>query len=280
MRMDFRKVSPSAADDETGHDRTWTSGLSVSEFACLRTVGFEPVGQVIGASVHSLDARAMIRAQRRVASLGSLWGYSGHLVIYSARRAAMHQMEAECLALGGDGIVAVRVEIEPFHKEERTLAFRVYGTAVRARGDVRPRRPFSSDLSAQDFTKLIDAGWVPVELVLGMSLGVLTESGMARSQAQTAASPQEMWQWSPQVTLLRGRARAMLSDEAAAAGADGIVISDAGLKVYEFQGLRFVEAKFLGTAIAAFENARSSTPPSVGTNTIMRLSGDEPGLRW
>ncbi len=238
---------------------TWTSGLSAAGFACLRTAGFEPVGQVMGASVHSFDPRAVVRAQRRVDSERR---YAGHTVIRDARRAAMRRLEAECAALGGDGIIGVRVEIEPFHGEERALAFRVNGTAVRARGGVRPPRPFSSDLSAREFTELIDAGWVPVELVLGVSLGALSQRVLARGEAQSATSAQEMAQWSPEVTFLRRAAREMLTDEAD--GADGVVISDAGLRVWEFQGQHFAEARFLGTAIAAFRAV-----PSTATRTIV-----------
>lgn len=40
--------------------------------------------------------------------------------------------------------------------------FRAVGTAVRAPGARRLRRPFTCDLSGQDFTKLIPTGWVPV----------------------------------------------------------------------------------------------------------------------
>ena len=46
---------PRAAGDES--DGTWTSGLSVNAFACVRAAGFEPVGQVMGASVHVLNLR-------------------------------------------------------------------------------------------------------------------------------------------------------------------------------------------------------------------------------
>jgi uncharacterized protein YbjQ (UPF0145 family) len=151
--------------------RTWNSGLSVAEFACLRTTGFEPVGQVMGASVYRVRPWTPIDSKNRYWSprffAGGEWG------IYNARRKAMNRLVAECRALGGDGIIAVQVEIGPFQGQEHTLAFRVRGTAVRAHGRVRPLRPFSSDLSAQEFAKLIEAGWVPVELVLGVSINQL-----------------------------------------------------------------------------------------------------------
>ena len=35
---------------------TWGSALTAQEFAALRSVGFEPVGQVFGAAVYSADS--------------------------------------------------------------------------------------------------------------------------------------------------------------------------------------------------------------------------------
>ncbi|WP_329531366.1 hypothetical protein OG568_11300 [Streptomyces sp. NBC_01450] len=42
---------------------TWSSALSTGEFAALRAVGFEPVGQVMGSAVH------------HVGRSGRYWGY-------------------------------------------------------------------------------------------------------------------------------------------------------------------------------------------------------------
>jgi uncharacterized protein YbjQ (UPF0145 family) len=200
----------------------------------------------------------------------------------------MGKLAGECLALGGDGVVAVRVEIGPFHGKERTLAFQVYGTAVRARGGVRPPEPFVCHLSAQEFTKLIDACWIPVDLVLGMALDVSHARRVGRF-----APNQEMRGWTECVESTRKRARTMLENEAADAGADGVVISEFGLKSYKLDRDRVVEAMFIGTAITAFGSARlrpprewtlletllpalripdpePEPPPSVRVNSIMR----------
>ena len=39
---------------------TWGSALSADEFAAIRSVGFEPVGQVFGAAVYSAGGRGWI----------------------------------------------------------------------------------------------------------------------------------------------------------------------------------------------------------------------------
>src|ERR1700736_3960649 len=42
----------------SGRDRTWDSALSAGGFAAIRSVGFEPAGQVFGAAVYDLSATA------------------------------------------------------------------------------------------------------------------------------------------------------------------------------------------------------------------------------
>jgi uncharacterized protein YbjQ (UPF0145 family) len=167
---------------------TWTSSLSVNEFAGLRSRGFEPVGQVMGSTVHNLGwwYGSRIDCGYRGGLFGSgssitvtsgmrgAWaGYSTYVdTLYQARHTAMNRMAAECAALGGDGVVAVELTIAPFRGAAHHLEFQAVGTAVRALGNVRPGRVFMSHLSGQEFAKLIETGWVPVDLVMGASVGI------------------------------------------------------------------------------------------------------------
>src|SRR5260370_15032004 len=89
--------------------------------------------------------------------------------MYEAGHKAVDRMSAECTELGGQGIVGVLLTIGAF--PAGGLEFKAIGTAVRAQGGgVVPPRPFTADLSGQDFAKLIMAGWTPVGLALGISV--------------------------------------------------------------------------------------------------------------
>src|SRR5215469_13452562 len=102
---------------------TWGSALTADEFAAIRSVGFEPVGQVFGAAVFaagsasgyscpgapgSADGQPPGRAVTQVSGQG---GSFGPLVqaMYQAREVAIGRMSAECAALGGHGVVGVRL---------------------------------------------------------------------------------------------------------------------------------------------------------------------------
>jgi hypothetical protein len=135
---------------------TWGSALSCQEFAAVGSVGFEPAGQVFGAAVYaaasagesSCPAASGAAADEMPAPPGARAagpgdaGSSGLLVeaMYQARDAAIGRMTAQCAALGGHGVVGVRVSRGRFALGG--LEFTAIGTAVRAPGAAAaPRVP-------------------------------------------------------------------------------------------------------------------------------------------
>ena len=137
--------------EEIRESGTWGSSLSTAEFAAIRSVGFEPVGQVLGAAVYNIGytggyscpgawagyggfvtPAASVTSVSGATSMGSF----GPMVatLYEARRTAIGRMVAECQELGGHGIVGVRLTIGSF--PAGGLEFKAIGTAVRAPGEV------------------------------------------------------------------------------------------------------------------------------------------------
>jgi uncharacterized protein YbjQ (UPF0145 family) len=148
----------------------FTSDLSVNEFLLVREVGFRPLGLVLGSSIYHVGLQV------------ARWGKSQELdvlsqAMYHARELAMTRMEAEADALGADGIVGVRLDVEMKEFGADIAEFIAIGTAVKAEpdaggGGVKKWRnnkgiPFTSDLSGQDFWTLIRAGYAPLGMVMG-----------------------------------------------------------------------------------------------------------------
>jgi hypothetical protein len=88
-------------------------------------------------------------------------------LLRQGRRAAAERMAAQCTALGGDGVVGISIAVAPYPGDKRAWQFTAMGTAVRAAGTLRAASPFLAGLTPQDFTKLIDAGWVPADIAIG-----------------------------------------------------------------------------------------------------------------
>ena len=170
---------------EGGRRKLFTSDLSVNELALIHDAGFEPVGMVVGSSVYHIGWQP-----NTVAYGGFGMGYVYQdqeldtltAAKYQARELAMSRMEAEAAALGADGVVGVRLTVGEFEWGADLAEFMAVGTAVRARdgsGSFRTKfgKPFTSDLSGQDFSTLLKAGYRPLGLVMGVSVYAAYQNG-------------------------------------------------------------------------------------------------------
>jgi uncharacterized protein YbjQ (UPF0145 family) len=269
---------------------TWGSALTTDEFAAIRGVGFEPVGQVFGAAVYGAGTTgyrcpgvwrpsgggAPARPATQVSGPGGT-GSFGPLVqaMYAARHAAIDRMTAECAELGGNGVVGVRLSRGSFPLGG--TEFRAIGTAVRVPGaSAGPPEPFTSDLSGQDFAKLLTTGWVPVGLVLGISIGSRHDDRTTARQARWTSGNAEVAGWTELVSSSRHDARIQLESDVRRLGAEGVVIAGMSVQVRvrdcpETVGRRdhVVEATLIGTAIARF--APTARPRSGPALAIMSL---------
>ena len=271
---------------------TWGSALTSDEFAAIRSAGFEAAGQVLGAAVYNVGytggyscpggwtgfgMASYNRSQTTLSSGGrSSYGSFGPLVqtMYEARRKAIARMVAECQALGGHGVVGVRLTIGSF--PSGGLEFKAIGTAVRAPGAPPLRHPFTSDLSGQDFAKLIMKGWVPAGLVLGISIAARHDDWRTRAQTRWGAGNSEVIGYTALVNDARHDARQELRADVSRLGAEGVVIAMMDMQVSEREcpvqeGGRdhIVEATNIGTAIVRF--SRSAEARGTPALAIMSL---------
>ena len=136
----------------------FTSDLSVNEFLLVKEAGFDPLGLVIGSSIYHVGFQMGNWSRNQEMDVLSQ-------AMYSARDLAMTRMEEEADQLGADGIVGVHLKMQMYAWGQDVLEFVATGTAVRAlsaNGAHRTPagRAFTSDLSAQDFYRLLATGSV------------------------------------------------------------------------------------------------------------------------
>ena len=260
---------------------TWGSALTCQEFAAISGAGFAPVGQVFGAAVYAAGSASVASCPGAPGGSGTF----GPLVeaMYEARHTAIDRMTAECAAVGGHGVVGVRLSrgSYPFGG----LQFTAIGTAVCAAGAaVGPRVPFTSDLSGQEFAKLIRAGWVPAGLALGVAIEARHDDRATTRQARPWSGNAEMAGWTELVNQARHDARRGLEQDVRRIGAEGVVIADMRMRVRQRDcpasvGRRdhIVEITFIGTAIARFSPAEQG--PAGPALTVMPLGPSGRGRR-
>ena len=133
----------------------FTSDLSVNEFLLVKEAGFDPLGLVVGSSIYHIGFQQ------------SAWNQNQEMAVlsqamYQARELAMTRMEEEADQLGADGVVGVRLDIGRYEWGASLAEFIAIGTAVKHREGKLHRapngRPFTSDLSGQDFWTLLHVG--------------------------------------------------------------------------------------------------------------------------
>ena len=268
-----------------GRGATWGSVLSAGEFAAVRSVGFEPVGQVFGAAVYPLFATAAVSCPGTATpsltprAPGRVTGWAGSAAriaqaLYDGYRTAIDRMAGECSDLGGHGIVGAALQVTETPGDNFTAAtvqFKVIGTAVRARGCPPLARPFTSGLSGPDFAKLLTDGWVPAGIVLGISAAGLHDTLMTTSSGPWGTGNAEVPSYTSLMVNVRQDARTRLEETVRGLGAEGVAVSAMTLRVRsgECHAHRagtdhFAEAVITGTAVARFAGRPGAArPPSL-----------------
>jgi uncharacterized protein YbjQ (UPF0145 family) len=238
------------------HAAMFTSDLSVNEFLLVLEAGFDPVGLVVGSSIYHVGFQfARWKSSRELQVLTQ--------AMYHARELAIGRMEAEAHALGADGIVGVRLDIRFYDWGHNLAEFIAIGTAVRGPGKTNWKtpagRPFTSDLSGQDFWTLLQTGKRPLALVLGNCVYHVAHRGMLQSIASTGRNV-ELPNFTQALYTARELAMERMQLEARAVDATGIVGVQISEKTHVW-GHHAIEFLAIGTAVGDYRRPKASLRP-------------------
>ena len=237
----------------------FTSDLSVNEFLLVRDVGFQPLGLVMGSSIYHIGMQL------------ARWGKNMEMTtltqaLYHARELAMTRMEEEADALGADGIIGVRLEVNIHAWGSDVIEFLAIGTGVSHREGTRGYRapngkPFTSDLSGQDFWTILRAGYRPVGFVMGNCVYHIAHQGLV-NWLSTATKNMELPNYTQALYDARELAMERMQAEAVALGAEGVV----GVTIDESNhtwGSHILEFSAVGTAVMAISQNHQIPTPSL-----------------
>ncbi|MFI5906003.1 heavy metal-binding domain-containing protein [Dactylosporangium sp. NPDC051541] len=224
--------------------RIFTSDLTVNEFLLVKQAGFTPLGLVLGTSVYHCGFQF------------GRWAKNAELdvlsqAMYHARELAMTRMQAEAALLGADGIVAVRLAVDFKEWGNDTAEFLAVGTAVKADdgADWKPNtgRPFTSDLSGQDFWTLLQAGYAPLGMVMGVCVYHVARRTLGNVLSSIGRNV-ELPQFTQALYEARELAMARMQHEAEQLDAEGIVGVDLTQRNHSW-GSHTTEFFAIGTAV-------------------------------
>jgi uncharacterized protein YbjQ (UPF0145 family) len=272
--------------------RFFTSDLSTQEFLLVRHAGFRPLTQVMGSCFYHLGYQWTPAWQTGSGfaagagglgwSLGGGWNEGQTVELETATEAwnearslALGRLVEEARLAGADAVVGVRIERGAYDWAAGLIEFVVTGTAVVSERYELDEGggPVLSNLSGQEFAKLLAHGWLPAGIVAGSTVcyAVTGWAQMSRLGGGLLASWQN--QELPDFTraMYDARTQAMLRATRAAheLGAHGLVGLQMQHEEREYEADRggtkytdlIVTMHVLGTAVVELARRDSDEPP-------------------
>jgi len=241
-----------------GEGGLFTSDLSVNEFLLVKEAGFHPRGLVVGSSIYHIGLTTKSwSASQEVKTLTQ--------AMYAARELAMARMEEEATVLGADGVVGGRLDVGFYEWGRGTAEFLALGTAVSAEDGgnwkTNEGKPFTSDLSGQDFWTLLQSGHAPLGLVMGTCVYHVAHQRMFQALGNIGQN-KEMANFTQALYEARELAMERMQDEARKLQAEGIV----GVQIQEKShvwGSHTIEFFAMGTAVRKLPDREIEKPRMV-----------------
>lgn len=280
--------------------------FSAPAAAAAQSAGLAPVGEVFGCVVMNLGWSGIgcgwygSTTSGRLTSSAPLFMPQPSPVLTSGRggrnsgmtpyvkaveagwSGALRRLLAEAAALGAHGVVGVR--LERTHLVNHVWEFTALGTAVRSTDPILAPRPtagevWSTDLSAEDTASAILSGFLPREIVFGLSVSTKHEDWLLRNQ-RTGWVNLEVEGMTELITAARDEARDLIATRAARGGGSQLVISTMGLREFETSCSSVdgedlhAEAIFIGTTLTPVPRFRA--PETARVLPILPLRGTRP----
>jgi len=253
----------SAVHQQTGADTlSFTSSADGQELYCQMDAGFTPVKFAFGNVAYSIGIGGGIFGALRSLGRGEVKEYSQ--VFNHTRHLALERITNDARNAQANAVVGIRTTILPFQGMQEML---MIGTASRhAQLPAQyTQQPITSDLTNEEMWNLIYMGYMPIRLVLGVSVYSLGLIGGITS-AFKALVRGEITELTTLIYEARENALAHITRDAEACGADDVV----GVKTYVYQlGSGLIEFMAIGTAVKKMDGL-ATLSPSLPPQAIIR----------
>ena len=220
----------------------FSSAANGQELYSLIDAGFRPTKFVFGNVAYSIGITGGVFGQLRSLARGEVKQYSE--VFNATRHLALQRIQADARATGANSVVGIRTSILPFRGMQEMM---MLGTAAYhpALPPEYTQNPVTSDLTCEETWNLIQMGYAPIQLVLGVSVYSLGVIGGITSKFK-ALSRGEIDELTSLIYEARENAISHILRDAKACGADDV----AGIKTYVYAlGGGLIEFMAIGTAV-------------------------------
>ncbi|MBR8840177.1 MAG: heavy metal-binding domain-containing protein [Stigonema ocellatum SAG 48.90 = DSM 106950] len=243
-------------EGESAEQLKFSTSADGQELYCQMDAGFAPKKFVFGNVAYSIGLGGGILGSLKSLRRGEIKEFSQ--IFNETRHLALKRIKAEAQNAGANAVVGIRTSIVPFAGMQEMV---MIGTAS-YHPSLAPsfsQSPITSDLTNQEMWNLINLGYMPLELVLGVSVYSLGFVGGITSAFKSFVRG-EISELTTLIYEAREQAISHIAEAAKQCNADEVV----GIKTYVYQlGNGIIEFMAIGTAVKKM--------PGVSTHSSMLL---------
>jgi len=234
----------------------FSTSANAQQLYCQLDAGFTPHSFVFGNVAYSIGVGGNIRGAFRGLARGEVPQYTQ--IFDRTRHLALSRIKAEAKAAGANAVLGIETSIMPLlgAQEMMMIGTASSHTALSAYAD----DPVTSDLTNEELWNLVNLGYMPIQLVMGVSVYSLgLASGITSSLKSLVGGQID----SLTEILYEAREKALerVQEAAQKCGADEVV--GVKTKVYNLGG-GLVEFMVIGTAVKKIANVttrQENLPP-------------------
>ncbi len=237
------------AGDKTEH-LEFSSSADGQALYCQIDSGFKPRQFVFGNVAYSIGLGGGLLGGLKSLARGEIKEYSR--IFNETRHLALKRIKDEARQVGANAVIGITTSIIPLAAMQEMV---MIGTASHhpALPDVYRQNPITSDLTNEEMWNLVNDGYMPVQLVLGVSVYSLGLIGSIVSSFKSLVRG-EIKELTTLIYEAREEALKHIEADAQRCGADHVV----GIKTYVYDlGGGIIEFMAIGTAIKKMPNVHT-----------------------
>ncbi len=239
-------------DGDKTENVEFSSSADGQALFCQIDCGFTPKQFVFGNVAYSIGVGGGIIGSLRSLARGEIKEFSQ--IFNETRHLALQRIKSEAREVGANAVVGIKTTIMPFGGLQEMV---MIGTASHhpLLPDGYRQAPITSDLTNEEMWNLIHQGYMPVQLVLGVSVYSLGFVGGLTSFFKSFVRG-EIRELTTLIYEAREEALKHIAEDARRCGADQVV----GIKTYVYNlGGGIIEFLAIGTAVKRMPNIKTES---------------------
>src|SRR5512138_76723 len=242
--LEFLTLASTIHQEGQGDKPGFSTSADAQQMYCQVGCGFKPLHFVFGNVAYSIGVGGNIVGALKRLARGEVPEYSK--IFDKTRRLALARITSEAKNTGANAVLGIETTISPLLGAQEMV---MVGTASHHPAlDAYANAPVSSDMTNEELWNMVNLGYLPIRLVMGVSVYSLGLKGGILSALKTIGGG-EVGGLTEMLYEAREKALARIEEDAELCGADEVV--GVKIRVYDLGG-GLVEFMAIGTAVKKF----------------------------